>query len=140
MSSANVELVRSIYGAWERGDFSQADWVHPEIVYVVPDGPEPGSWRGITEVSRAFRDQLEAWDDYRVEASDFRELDDERVLALVHFRASGQTSAVEVDQEGGEIFHLRNGRVTKLVAYWDRDRALADLGLASEGDPPGLAM
>jgi hypothetical protein len=47
----------------------------------------------------------------------------------VRFRASGKTSAVETDQESAELFHVRDCRVTGLVAYWDRDRALADLGL-----------
>jgi ketosteroid isomerase-like protein len=134
--SANLDLVRSIYAAWERGDFGGAEWAHPGIEYVLPDGPEPGSWTGITRMAEAFRDQLRAWDDYRVEASDFRELDDDRVLALVHFRASGKTSAVEVDQEGAEIFHVRDGRVTRLVAYWERDRALSDLGLDPESKSP----
>jgi hypothetical protein len=46
MASVNVELVRSIFAARERGDFSSAEWAHPEIEYVVLDGPSPGSWRG----------------------------------------------------------------------------------------------
>ena len=127
--SENLDLVRSIYAAWERGDFSHAEWAEPEIEYVVPDGPEPGTWSGIAAMADAFHDQLRAWDDYRVEATEFRDLDDERVLALEQFRASGKTSAVQVDQEGAELFHVRDRRVTRLVAYWERENALADLGL-----------
>jgi ketosteroid isomerase-like protein len=128
--SENLDLVRSIYADWERGDFSSAEWADPEIELVVPDGPDPGTWRGLAEMTESWRNQVSAWEGYRAGAEEFRELDDGRVLVLSLFRARGKTSGLEVGQQGAELFALRDGKVTRLVTYWNRDRALADLGLA----------
>ena len=42
MVSANLDFVRSLFSVWERGDFSSAEWAHPEIEYAMADGPSAG--------------------------------------------------------------------------------------------------
>ena len=42
----------------------------------------------------------------------------------------GRTSGVQMDERSvANLFEIHDGRVTRLVIYWQRDRALADLGL-----------
>jgi ketosteroid isomerase-like protein len=137
--SANLDLVRSIYAAWERGDYSSAGWAHPEIEFVIADGPSPGSWSGLAGIKEGFRDFLGAWENFRGHAEGYRDLDNERVLVFTRFIGRGKTSGLEVGQlraKGASVLHVRDGKVTRQVFYLDRERALADLGLASEGDSP----
>jgi ketosteroid isomerase-like protein len=132
MASENVELVRSLYAAWERGDYSSLDWAHPEIEFGIADGPSPGDWSGLAGMVEGFRDWLSVWDVFRTDVDEYRELDDERVLVLVRAAGRGKTSGLELGQmrsRGAAVFQVRDGKVTRIVLYWDRQRALADLGL-----------
>ena len=130
--SENLDLVRSIYADWERGDFGSAAWAHRQIEWVMIDGPTPGRRTGSANASREFGDFLAAWEHLCIEGEAFRELDTDRVLVLFQFRARGRASGVEVAQvgsDGAHVFYIERGEVVRLDAYWDRDRALADLGL-----------
>jgi ketosteroid isomerase-like protein len=132
MSQENVELVRSIFAARERGDFSDAGWAHPEIEYVIVDGPEPASYKGLAGLAQAMRDILSPWDRYRGRVEECRELDVERVLVLLHARGRGKASGLELDALSGQqaqVVHVRDGEVTKILVYYDRERAFAALGL-----------
>lgn len=142
MTSANLDLVRSIYAAWERGDFSSTDWAHPEIEYVIADGPAPGSSSGLTGMAERSRSFLDAWDEFRVEAEDFREVDGERLLVLVQWSARGKASGLNVGltrTKAANLFHVREGSVRRFVLYWDRERAFADLGITAQprSEPSG---
>ena len=127
--SANLDLVRSIYAEWERGDFSSTGWAHPEIEFEAIGGLEPGRAHGIPGMARAMREFLTAWEGYRVETEEYRELDDEGILVLTRDTARGRTSGVDMVQARAYVLQLQRGKVTRFTSYWDRDRALADLGL-----------
>jgi ketosteroid isomerase-like protein len=132
MSRENMDLVRSIFAAWERGDYSSAEWAHRDIEFVYADRPDPGSWKGLDAMAKANRNWLQAWEDVRQIAEEFRDIDDGRVLVLHHYRARGKKSGLDLGHmrgEGAAIFHLRGGKVMRLVHYFDRGRALEAVGL-----------
>jgi ketosteroid isomerase-like protein len=131
--SPNVELVRSILASWGRGDFGEASqWAHPEIELVLADGPDPGSYKGLAEMTRGWRARMSAWEKGSLTAEEFRELDGGRVLVLGRFSGQGKRSGLDLNSKAANIFDVRDGRVTRIARYWDRDRALADLGLPPE--------
>jgi ketosteroid isomerase-like protein len=132
--SANLDLVRSICAAWDRGDFRRpVRWVDPEIELVYADGPQPGTWRGVDGMATGTREWLSAWERVRIEPEQYIELDRERVLVLMRGSARGKASGIDVSRmaQSGFLFHLRGGKVIRLVVYLDSERALADVGLES---------
>ena len=133
--SANVDLVRSLFADWERGDFGRVDWADSGIEYCEVGGLEPGNWTGIAAMAAAWARVLSAWDAFRIDAEDFMELDAERVLVLVQPSGHGRTSGVDIQEihaRGAVLLHVRGNTLTRFVLYWDRDRAYADLGLAPD--------
>ena len=132
MSSENLEIVRSVLAGWGRGDYSATDWAHPDIEWVIADGPTVGSWSGLAGMAQASRDFLGAWEEVRLEAEGYRELDDERVLVLIRQGARGKTSRLKVGARSAALFHVRDRKVTRIVFYFDRSNALIDLGVDLE--------
>jgi len=133
--SSNLDLVKSIYAAWERGDWTSVDWADPEIEFRVIGGLDEGSWNGVAGMAGAWADQLRAWQDLRAVPEEFRELDDGRVLVLMRNEGRGRGSGLdlsEISTRAANIFMVRDGKVVSLSIYPDRARAFADLGLADE--------
>lgn len=133
MSREDVELVRSICAAWGRGDYSSAEWAHPEIEFVIADGPAPGRWTGLAAMADGWGSWLRAWDEFRQEAEEYRVLDEERVLVLFRGHGRAKASGLELAQmyldSSVGLFDVQNGRITRFAVYFDREHAFADLGL-----------
>jgi ketosteroid isomerase-like protein len=139
MPSANLALVRSIMANVERGDWSDflgsAEWAHPEIQWVIAEGPTAGSWTGVAAMVQSVRGMLEAWQELRFYVMEYRELDPRRILVLCRISGRAKMSGLPVTDfgaKGAGLWDFRDGKVTRQVFYYDRDRALANLGLAPE--------
>jgi hypothetical protein len=115
--SANLDLVRSIYADWERGDFSSSEWAWPDIEFVIADGPAPGSWTGISAMAEAVRGLLNVWQVVRLGADAYHELDDERILVLgrdpgARFKASRLEPGL-LGPKGAHVFHVKDGATSR---------------------------
>ena len=99
--SENLDLVRSIYADWERGDFSSAEWADPEIEYVVlrAAGLPSAHAKGWAEMRDAVRANIEVWAQLRIAAEEYRELDSERVLVFENASGWGK----EADCRSGSL-------------------------------------
>src|SRR5947208_13450051 len=98
--------------------------------------PHRAAGKGPNAMWEAWRDFLSVWAEWRVDADEYRELDCERVVVLENRCARAKGSGLRIGQmpretpsKGASLFHIRDRKVTRFVTYFDRARALADLGL-----------
>ena len=134
MSQENVELSDRVTDAFNRHDPEamvalfdpKCEWL-PAIEAEVEG--EPVVYLGHDGLRQYFKDVAESFEEYRFDVSECRDLGT-RVLLLGRLSARGRGSGVELASDLAALFHVRDGKVTRFVAYWDRDRALEDLGLS----------
>ena len=108
----NVELVRSIYDAWARGD-PAIELFHPDVQWSTP---HPGAHvRGRDEVRGFLRSYMGAWEE-RVGLEQMRAIGDDRVLALFTEAARGRSSGVETVIKPATLWTLRDSLVMHFEA------------------------
>ena len=127
--SSGTEILLVAYDAWNRGD--REAWIElldPEIEIhtsgVFPDMAP--SYKGHDRARRFWRQLLDPWEEFRIEAEEITEEDD-IVAAAIRFRARGSDSGVEVDMRFGNAILLRDGLAIALVNRRTREEALEAL-------------
>jgi ketosteroid isomerase-like protein len=122
MSQENVELLRSVYEAFNRGDFEAVvRAVHPDIEFIRVGGFPPV--RG----AAAVREWMEpdALEDQRFEPLDFT-VNGNKVLVHQHVTGRGAGSGMELDFTSLAVFTLDDdGLVTRLEGFLQHEEAEA---------------
>jgi uncharacterized protein len=130
VSQGNVEIVRRIYEAFRRGDSDQPiHLLDPEVeLHGTVGGLSEGSVaRGPQRVREVFEQWDAEWEESRLEPQGFLDGGD-RVVVLQHEFRRGRGSGVEVETDTAVVFEVRDGRVTSIQGYMDRDEAIKAAG------------
>ncbi len=138
MSQADVDLVRALVPA------AETDWaamvrdqaIVDQLAEAVGDVFEPGfrccissivdNWlQGFDGLWAAWREWLEPWESYHVHEEQISDLGDGRVLWLGRDVGGRPDGGGDVTLLSSAIWTLREGKVSRVVFYTNRERALA---------------
>jgi ketosteroid isomerase-like protein len=136
MSEENVKLVREAFEAFVAGDQEKAaDLVDPEVEFrgTIGGVQEGQVAHGVSEIDETFEaEDLEAWEERRLEPEAFLDAGDE-VVVLIHEYRRGRGSGIELETKTAVVIAVSGGRVIRIQGYMDRDAALEAAGLSSDG-------
>jgi ketosteroid isomerase-like protein len=125
VSRENVEIVRASLEAFERGGLDRVhEYYDPEIEWHEdPSFPEAGVYRGLAAVDSYQREFLSEFSEIHYEPRELIERGD-HVVANLRIHGRGKASGAEFDISAWWACAVREGRVVRVYAYLDRDRAL----------------
>jgi ketosteroid isomerase-like protein len=132
MSQENVEIVRTAFEALERGRIDEAlAYVDREVEFEPPDEAleRPSSFKGHDALRERWMTLMEPFEGLRLEPVEFIDVDDETVITVSRIRVRGKASEVPVEAEPAYVLAIRDGKITRMRAYLQKDQALEAAGL-----------
>jgi ketosteroid isomerase-like protein len=132
VTGSNIELVKSAFDAWNRGEIAgftehMAENVAWLEVSGRPEGPTTERL-GRDRLHKGLESLFDAWESYRVDVERMDEVGD-RVVVVVREIGRGRASGVEVDGRWGYLITVHDGVIVRVEAYRDAGRALEIAGL-----------
>jgi ketosteroid isomerase-like protein len=131
MSSANVEIVRRAFDAWNGGDPEAAvDLLDPDVEWHLPPNfPDEQEWHGRDAVVRGLTGVAGSFEEFRIEVQELIDAGD-RVVALVRFHGRAALTGLNLGGMGvdAQIWTLRDGKAVDIQMYNGSDEALRAIG------------
>ena len=130
MSSHNLEIVRRLYQAFNRGALdSMLEAANADVEFDASERlPDEGVIRGRDAYRRFFERTFDTWERFVVEVDELLDAGD-AVVALVRISGVGKSSQVTVEESTAHVVWLREGRPYRVKVFADRDDALRAAGL-----------
>ncbi len=131
MSQENVEIVRKIFDAWNRGEFNEG-WglCDPEVVIDRSRSlVDSRIYRGVDELERFWSDWIATWADARWEIDELIETGDD-VVVVGRFDGRGVESGASVEANVAQLMTFRGRKLLRAVLFQSRADALDAVGLS----------
>jgi ketosteroid isomerase-like protein len=131
MLQENVEIIKRNFDAFKHRRLnSSVEMWDPEGEWTpaMAGAVETKVYRG-ADTRRYFDDLFESFSEVRVEDLELRDCGD-RVLALYTLTVRGHDSGVPIEQLGGAVYEVRDGKIVYGRSYLTRREALEAVGLA----------
>ena len=127
MSQENVEIVRSIYEAFNRRDWDAVFRnQHPDTEQILP--PPAGPYVGREEIQGYWEELQTAFDASSAEPEEVFESGD-RVVVVVKGRARPKGSSAEIENRTGHLWTFRDGKVASMRVFPQPEKALEAAGI-----------
>src|ERR671910_1376065 len=134
MSQGNVKIVRRMYEAFHSGD-AEGALAHfdPEVVVDATMRVDAGIGHGREELSAIISRWLAAFDEWREEIEEMRDLGSQVCVVLTQY-GRGKGSGIETETRYAVLYEVRGNQITRMTLYPGPVAALDAVGAA------GVAM
>jgi ketosteroid isomerase-like protein len=132
MSQENVEIVRNLAAAFNRGDLDAwSEGLADDIDHRAVEGAldDHGPILGKEALRAYMQDWLDMFDDFRAEPVELIDAGEDRVIAVTRISGRAKLSGVETDLTYAALYTIRDGKVARGREYWTKDQALEAAGL-----------
>ncbi len=132
MSQENVEIVRRVYDAWNRGDAEA--WIEAfdvdAVVITDPSWMEPGPFEGRAAIREWYEGLRESWEGRdEIVVTELIGVGD-RVVARINWEVRGRSSGIETVLDATCVSRIDRGKIVRQQWYFDHEKALEAVGLS----------
>ena len=128
MSDENVEIVRRVFEELNARLELPRELIHPDFELDLTDGAGPVV-QGLNAAQETMREYWETFEDFHYEIEEVITADEERVVASVRDGGRLKGSGAEVWTRFFDVVTFRGGKIVRLSAHLERNRALEAAGL-----------
>ena len=133
MSQENVEILRNMAAAFNRGDLDAwSEGLADDIDHRAVEGAldDHGPIHGKDALRVYMEDWVGTFDNFRAEPVELIEAGEDKVIAVGRISGRAKLSGVETDLTYAALYTIRDGTVPRGREYWTKEEALEAAGLS----------